>query len=280
MNETRTTQQTTLIPTRLGALHVRVIGEGRTTILWPSMFVDSSTWEPLLGLLPQDRRYVLVDGPGLGRSEPLREVSDISGAAGAAQDLLAGLGVAGPVDWVGNAFGGHVGYKLAAQPGVLRSLVSLSAPVEPITAPLRAKILALLPLLRLAGPVGPVRSAVVDAMLTEASAQDDVIRGIVVDSLERPSRRSLATALRSFILRREDVTSELGAIKVPCLYLASDDRGDWSPADAIRAAERTPRAVAVTIPGARTLIPLEQPALVADQVARFWSGLDGTRDAG
>lgn len=266
-----TTEQTRTVPTRLGDLHVRILGTGPTTVLWPSMFVDSHTWDPLLPLLDPDRRYVLVDGPGLGRSEALTRVSDIAEAADAATDLLAGLEITEPVDWVGNAFGGHVGYKLGTRPGLLRSLVVISAPAEPIAPALRRQIAQLAPLLRLAGPLGPVRSAIVEAMLTDASAADPAIRQVVLDSLARPSRRSLGNALTSFILKRVDVTAELADIEVPSLYVASDDRGDWSPEDAERSAACTPDARAVTITGARTLIPLEQPAALAALLTEFWA---------
>lgn len=269
----------TTVPTRLGGLSVRVVGEGPTTVLWPSMFVDSATWDRLLPLLPIDRRYVLVDGPGLGSSEPLRKVSDIDEAAGAALDLLEQLDIRESVDWLGNAFGGHVGYKLGAMSGVLRSLVALSAPSEPIPAELRKQIMVLRPLLRVAGPVGPVRSAIVRAMLTDRSAADPQIHAAVLRSLGRPSRSSLSRALESFILNRVDVTEELTRIEVPCLFVASDDRGDWAPEGAQRAARLAPNATAVTVTGARTLIPLEQPAEVARLVTGFWEGLAGARAA-
>lgn len=275
---TTTAEHTRTARTRLGNLHVRTANStasGPPVILWPSMFVDSHTWDPLLPLLPADRRYVLVDGPGLGLSEPLTETSDIATAADAAADLLTALEVDGPVDWVGNAFGGHVGFKLGARPGVLRSLVVVSAPAEPIDPALRRKIGLLAPLLRVLGPVGPVRSAIVEAMLTDASAADPRIRQVVLDSLARPTRKSLGTALQSFILNRADVTAELADIAVPSLYVASDDRGDWSPEDAERAAALTPGARAVTIAGARTLVPLEQPEALAAQLRAFWSDLPG-----
>src|SRR6478752_7293506 len=158
------------VPTRLGRLHVRTAGSGPATVLWPSMFVDGRTFDPLLPLLP-GRRLVVVDGPGLGASEPLRRRSTIAEAADAAQDLLtgpdaAGLGLDGPVDWVGNAFGGHVGYELARRPGVLRSLAAVSAPTEPVPPALRRQIGLLGPLLRVLGPVGPVREAILSALLT------------------------------------------------------------------------------------------------------------------
>ena len=266
-------ERTTLVPTRLGRLHVRLVGDGTTTVLWSSMFVDSHTWDRMLPLLPPDRRYVLVDPPGLGLSESLHEATDIAGAADAALDLLTGIGVDGPVDWVGNAFGGHVGFQLAARPGLLRSLVAVSSPAQPIATPLRRKITLLLPLLRTAGPVGPVRTAVLTAMLTDASRACEPLRQVVTESLARPTRRSLALAVRSFILNRVDVTAALRELTVPSLFVASDDRGDWSPQDAEDAASVAPDAAAVTVGRARTLVPLEQPGALADHVRRFWGQL-------
>jgi pimeloyl-ACP methyl ester carboxylesterase len=269
----RPAEATTFVPTRLGRVHVRTIGEGSPTVLWPSMFVDSHTWDLILPFLPQGRRYVLVDPPGLGLSDSLRRASDIAGAADAAVDLLAGLGVDGPVDWVGNAFGGHVGFKLGTRAGVLRSLVAVSSPAQELPAELRKQINLLLPLLRIAGPVGPVRSGILDAMLTEASAAEEAVRRIVVESLGRPTRRSMALAVRSFILNRLDVTAELEDLAVPSLFVASDDRGDWSPEDARAAASVAPDAEAMTIERARTLIPLEQPETLAEHLRRFWDRL-------
>ncbi len=257
--------------TRLGRLHVRTLGEGMPVILWPSMFVDSHTWDPLVSLLPEGRRYMLVDPPGLGRSDPLVSLSDISVAADAAVDMLDALGVEGQVDWIGNAFGGHVGFKLATRSSVLRSLVAISAPAEPVEVALRRQINVMLPVLRLAGPIGPVRKAILEAMLTEASAAQESIRRVVLDSLARHDRRSLALAVRSFILARLDVNAELSDIRVPSLFVASDDRGDWRPEDAEASAALTTHAEAVTIGGARTLIPLEQPTALAAQIRRFWT---------
>ena len=263
------------VPTRLGRLHVRTHGQGPLTVLWPSMFVDGHTWDGLVDrLAPARRRLVLVDGPGLGLSDPLARDSDIAEAADAAVDLLDGLGADGPVDWVGNAFGGHVGFDLATRPGVLRSLVAISSPAEPIAVELRRQINMMLPLLRVAGPVGPVRAAIIEAMLTEASAGDASVLKVVTDSLARPSRRSITRAVRSFILNRVDVTDQLRDNTVPSLFVASDDRGDWSPEDAERAARITPHAEAVVIPGARTLVPLEQPAATARTITDFWQQVE------
>ena len=265
------------LPTRLGSLRARIVGEGRTTILWSSMFVDSTTWDRILPILirgsSEPRRFVLIDPPGLGASEPLRGRSTILGAAAAARDALDALAPEGTVDWLGNAFGGHVGFELARDPRLLRSLIAVSSPVEAIAPGLRRKIQMLAPLLRLAGPVGPVRDAIIDAMLTDASAADPGIRDTVLASLQRPTRASMSLALRSFILDRVDVGDRIPGIAVPALFVASDDRGDWSPEDAERSAATVPGAQAATIARSRTLVPIEQPDALAGLVLRFWAAL-------
>ena len=272
------TERTERIRTRLGTLNARVHGSGRLTILWSSMFVDSRTWDRILPLLIDGsaipRRFVLIDPPGLGLSDPLVRRSTIAEAADAARDALIALGATEPVDWLGNAFGGHVGLDLATDATTLRSLVAISSPTEPIAADLRRKIGVLHPLLRAAGPVGPVRDAIVDAMLTDESASTPGIRQVVLESLLRPTKASMSLALRSFIIDRTDVTGRLTDIRVPSLFVASDDRGDWSPAHAQRAASLAPGAQAVTIAGARTLIPLEQPERLAATIIGFWDQLD------
>lgn len=261
---------TTALPTRLGRLHARIIGDGPTVLAWPSMFVDGHTFDRMIPALTRDRRLVIVDGPGLGCSDPLDHRTSIDEAAGAALEVITALD-AGPVDWLGNAFGGHVGLKLARQDGPLRSLVAVSAPTEPIDDALRRQIRTLLPLVRTVGARGPIRAVVRKAMLTEAAAARPDIRAVVDASLARPTRRSLALAIESFILDRVDVNDELADIRVPSLFVASDDRGDWSPEAARAAAARTPLARAITIPGARTLVPLEQPDRLAAAVTEFWA---------
>ncbi|WP_394553695.1 alpha/beta fold hydrolase [Agromyces sp. MMS24-JH15] len=69
------------------------------------------------------------------------------------------------------------------------------------------------------------------------------------------------------------MTDRLSDIRVPSLFVASDDRGDWSPADAQRTASLAPGAQMVTVAGARTLVPLEQPAQLAEAILGFWDQL-------
>lgn len=220
-------------PTRLGRLHARITGAGPTVVAWPSMFVDGHTFDGMIPALARDRPLVVVDGPGLGLSDPLTRRSAISEAAAAARDVIGALD-AGPVDWIGHAFGGHVGLKLAQHEGVLRSLVAVSAPTESIDDALRRQIRLLLPIVRTVGARGPIPGVVRKAMLTDASAARPEVRAVVDASLARPTRRSLPEAARA-------------------------------------AAALSPLARSVTISGARTLVPLEHPERLAAVITEFWA---------
>ena len=97
------------ITTRVGPLHVQVAGSGPPALLWHSLFVDSTTWDRLRPRLTADRRLVLVDGPNHGANPRQRTSFSLDDCVGAAVDVLDHLSIHGPVDWLGNAWCGHVG---------------------------------------------------------------------------------------------------------------------------------------------------------------------------
>src|SRR4051794_9148102 len=123
------------VATAVGTLAVRVTGTGPPAVLWHSLFVDKRSWDRLVPLLAPHRRLILVDGPGHGASGDSGRPYTLEECAGAAATVLDRLGVAEPVDWVGNAYGGHVGLVLAAHdPGRCRTLATLGTPVAALTA--------------------------------------------------------------------------------------------------------------------------------------------------
>jgi pimeloyl-ACP methyl ester carboxylesterase len=261
------------VATRLGELAVREYGAGPPAVLWHSMFVDSSSWDRMLDSLGERRRLLVVDAPGFGASAELTRVTTIKECAAAAVDLLDGLGIDEPVDWVGNAFGGHVGYQLVADaPSRIRSLVAISSPLEPLDRGMRTKLRVLRPVLALLGPVNFLVDMVADAQLTDFSrAADPAAVAIIRDSMGRQTRRSLSNTLASFIIGRRSLAAEAEQCRVPALFVASDDRGEWSPEDAAAAAARIPGARSVTVSWARTLVPVEQPVALAAAISQFWA---------
>jgi pimeloyl-ACP methyl ester carboxylesterase len=258
------------VPTVLGELAVREVGSGPTAVLWHSMFVDSTSWDRVVGELSAHRRLLLIDGPGHGRSDPMSRRSSIDECAVAALSALDALAPGSAVDWVGNAWGGHVGMSMASRYGErIRSLVALSSPTQPIDD--RSTIAALALILRLVGPVPFLVSKIAEAQLTDVSRAHPSTLRILTDALARTERRSLARAVRSFIVDRADATESLASIVAPALFLASDDRGEWSPDAAAQAAASARNARSAVVTGARTLLAVEQPAAVAELITAFWA---------
>jgi pimeloyl-ACP methyl ester carboxylesterase len=262
------------VQTGLGRLGFRRMGSGPVAVLWHSMFVDSHTWDRALDALAEDRTLIVLDGPGFGVSDGLRHRTTMSEAVRSASEVVASLGV-GAVDWVGNAWGGHIGIELAvAHPEQVRSLVAISSPTEPNSPALIRQIRALIPIFAVFGAVGPVRNAIIQGLLTDSSRRDPHQVRIVTEGIARPTRRSYINAIRSFVLARKDITDLLPRISAPTLFVTGDDRAEWSPEQLIAATARTPGARSAIIAGARTLVPLEQADAMTDLVRGFWRSVE------
>jgi pimeloyl-ACP methyl ester carboxylesterase len=263
---------TATIATRLGRLHVETAGSGLPAVLWHSLFVDSTTWNLLRAPLAAERRLVLIDGPNHGGSPPVRHPFTLDDCAGAAVDVLDHLGIREPADWLGNAWGGHVGILFAARhPDRCRSLIALGAPVQPLSDADRRRIRLLSALYRIAGP-GPVIKPLVDALLgPQARAEDTRAAAIIAGAFRRAERRGMFDAIRWLSLRRRDLTPELDRSRTPTLLTTNPDDPEWAPAAASAAAAHLRDGALVILPGSGRVGPLLQAApAVAGLVTAFW----------
>lgn len=258
------------VPTRLGPLHVETVGEGPPALLWHSLFVDSTTWVRLRPGLAATRRLVIVDGPAHGRSAAPAGRFTLEECAGAALDVLDHLGISEPVDWLGNAWGGHVGIVFAAaNPSRCRSLATIGTPVHALTPPERRQIALLVPLYRVAGPVRPVLSALTAALLGTGADPEAV--AVVSAAFAGAGRAGMARAIRSASLDRPDLTSTLARITAPTLFAAATDDPTWTPTNAAAAASLLPHGTTTALAGAGHVAPLFDAApAVADLLTAFW----------
>jgi pimeloyl-ACP methyl ester carboxylesterase len=260
------------IPTRLGELHVEVTGDGPPAVLWHSMFVDSRSWQRITPELARRRTLILVDGPSSGASDPLTRTSSIAECATVAADVLDALHITGPVDWVGNAWGGHVGIQIAAtRPERILTLVAIGTPTQPLDGRPRRNVRVLRPVYRLIGGRGPIAAGLLDALLTEATrANDPEAAEIVLGAFRRAGRAGMARAMQSFVLDRPDLSAAARAIDAPVRFIATDDRGEWTPAQATTMAAQMRAADVVIISESRALPNLEAPAAVVAAITEFW----------
>jgi pimeloyl-ACP methyl ester carboxylesterase len=263
----------TRVPTRLGDLRVEVCGAGPPAVLWHSLFVDSTTWERVRGPLSAVRRLIIIDGPSHGGSAAASRIFTLDDCAGAALDVLDHLGVSAPVDWVGNAWGGSVGILVAAAfPDRCRSLVTIGTPVHPLTRQERIKYTLLVGLYRLTGPIGPLITAVSDALLGSHSAvRKPADARLIGDAVRRATRKGLYLAMRSVMLNRRDLTPELGAVTVPTLVVAGADDAMWTSDQARAAASLPSRGTCGVVPGGGHVAPLLEGAVaLTEALTAFW----------
>lgn len=262
-----------MVETHLGALAVRVRGEGPVAVLWHSLFVDDSTWNRVEDDLARARRLVIITGPGHGASQDPGRRYNMDECAEAAADVLAALGIDEPVDWVGNAWGGHVGVVFAARwPERCRTLVTLGTPIQSYTMSERLPIWIVLPVIRVFGPMGFIGTGIRDALLSPTTrAQDPKADALVADCLHGMNRAALVNALVSISLRRPDLTSRLAQIRCPTLFVTGSDHTGWTPEQAHTASRLLADGATEVIPNVAYLIPLEAPDRTVQLISDFWS---------
>lgn len=266
-----------LVSTCLGPLHVGQAGSGPPVVLWHSLWVDSRSWGPLVNALAAHRRVLTIDGPGYGRSGPIHRDFTLDDCATAAREVLYQLGIDEPVDWVGNAWGGHVGITLAAgRPHRLRSLVTIAAPPTPVGRRQRwTKTYPLALIYRLTGPNRFITRALFDTLIgPKAAAAQPERAAQMVSAFKDADRESIRRTIR-FMHSWHALTDELPTITIPTLLITGDIADQhWRPADAQAAAATMPNARAVAVTGAGHLGPLLLDVdLIADTIGEFWKSL-------
>jgi pimeloyl-ACP methyl ester carboxylesterase len=263
----------TTVPTRLGPLHVQTLGSGPPAVLWHSLFVDSTTWVRVRQPLAAERRLVLIDGPAHGHNPPVARRFTLGDCAGAAADVLDRLGIGEPADWLGNAWGGHVGIVFAAAyPGRCRTLTAIGAPVHALTPPERRRIALLASLYRICGPVRPLVNPLVDALLgPRARTGDPEGAAIVAGAFRRAGRPGMYAAIWWLSLGRPDLTPVLDTIGTPTLLTTGAHDPMWTSSNARAAADHLTQGALVILPGAGHIGPLLQaPSDVTELITRFW----------
>lgn len=246
------------VSTDLGRLHVRRTGTGPPVVLWHSLFVDSRSWGPLVDVLAGDRTVYTIDGPSHGRSEAVRRDFTFEELVIAAEQALDRLGLTEPVDWVGNAWGGHIGIRLAVS-GRLRTLTTIGTPVQGFT--LGEKLTMAWPLVgmyRLTGANGLIVKQLFDSLLGAESiaAQPDQAATIMA-SFREANRKGMYHAMRSMMLHRTGIEDLLGNIKVPTLVMpVCDDVTGWRPDEARRSCAVIPDCRVEEVAGTGHISPL------------------------
>lgn len=261
-----------LISTKVGELSVQRVGSGPAVLFWHSMMVDRTQWSRITADLAADHLLILIDGPGHGHSGIPPEHYTLDDCADAAATVLDALGI-DSVDWVGNAWGGHVGLVFADRyPDRCRSLVAIGTPTVPLARKERVETRVLAMLYRRLGASKLLRNAICDTLVSRGSRKaDPQARQLVADGFARADRTGMHRSILAMMLHRPDLGSRLAGITVPTVVMTGRSDKLWPPTLAELSAAELPHGSCVVIEDASRLPPLERPAEVLSQLRAFWA---------
>jgi pimeloyl-ACP methyl ester carboxylesterase len=262
MEAGRESRRTETIATRLGPLSVTCHGTaGPAVVLWHSMFLDGRSFDSILPVLTDGRSVFVIDGPGHGASPGPQTRYSLDDCADAAREVLDHLGLE-KVDWVGNAWGGHVGVVLATRaPSRVRSLVAMSSPMQALRGLERLKLTALARVFAVVGWRPWLLEAVKDGLLLpETRARHPETEAYVAKAATTPGRERTLRAINSVMLGRRSLVDRLSSIEVPALFITSPRDPMWLPELARAHVRQLRRGRLEIMPETRHAPSLEDPA--------------------
>jgi pimeloyl-ACP methyl ester carboxylesterase len=283
-----------------GDLRLLPVGEGRDigyydrghgeTILLVHAGVFSDWFAPLSDQLPDDRfRVVRMRRSGYRSTAPPAGHLSLAKHARHAAVLLDALGT-GPAHWVGHSSSCLIGLQLAQdRPDLVASLTLLEpAPGGELSGPAAGQFVA-----------ATLRPAIQALSADDlAGAFDRFMRGIggpgypaIITSQLGPDSLDVARAESEFFFTDEAPAvqewafgpGQAARITQPTLVLLGADSPRLTPlmAETVqRLAAMLPRARTQTLPGCSHLMPLQQPAALAQLITRFIDSIAAASTAG
>jgi pimeloyl-ACP methyl ester carboxylesterase len=264
-------------------------GDGSPVVLLGGLMMDASLWEGVIAELPADHRYIAPTLPLGAHRLPMREDADLSlsGVARLVEEFLARLDLS-DVTLVGSDTGGAIVQLVATDgdrrvsrivlvscdafdnfpPGLTGKTLVLSGKLPPRLFGLFMQQLRLRPLRRLPISFG---------WLTKRG--DGVVKGWLRPVLQQQGiRRDSVRLLRAISAQKDlmlEAATALPGFDGPALVVwASQDRV-MPPEHGRRLADLLPQGRLVEVADSYTLVPLDQPAALAELIGDFIAGVAG-----
>jgi pimeloyl-ACP methyl ester carboxylesterase len=219
---------------------------------------------------------LIVDGPGHGQSEGLKEAFSIDDCADAGIGVLDALDVRQAI-WIGAAWGGHVGTAAAIRhPDRLRGLITMNAPMGAWRGRQRALFWSTYWLLRLVGRPRALARKIASAQIAPARLTDrPAVIDPIVDCIVDSERGAFLAAVRSAMLDRPSLIPRLGAVNVPTLFISGTEDPLFPIEVAREQAGAIPDARFEAVAGTAHQSLWESPEQVLPRLRAFISALDG-----
>lgn len=262
-----------------GRIRYREAGEGKAVVFVHGFLVDGRLWDGVVDRLSDRCRCIAPDWPIAAHQVAMNPDADLSPTGIAA--LIAGFLEALQLDdvtIVGNDSGGAISQVLVTRrPARIGRLVLTNCDTHDNFPPGIFK--AMPPLAKLPGGMtllsAPFRIGALARTAFKPFARTpippDLVASWMRPSLSDPGVKRDATKVTAGMDKRYtlEAAERLSESELPLLLT-------WAPGDkffpisyAERLQKTTPNARLVRIPDASTFVPLDQPALLADEIATF-----------
>ena len=226
-------------------------------VLLHGVGLDHRMWDRCA---PQLSRVSTPDLPGHGAGEPIPPDATLDDLADA---VLRGL--PGPAHLVGFSLGALVAQQIALRaPTAVRSLVLVSS-VAARSPEQAGAVRARLDAAEL-DFAATAEAAVQRWMTPDWQAREPELTAQLRSTLLGNDPDSYRTAYRIFATADADLAERLSAITAPTLAITGADDPGSTPAMTEHLAATIPHARAVVVPGARHLLPLEDPARLCAEI--------------
>jgi len=258
------------VETALGPLFAVAIGQGRETlVLWPSIFTDHHVYNELVRALGHRYRFLLIDGPGHGRSKGTETVFSMAACGEAIAQVMDAFDLEKAAVG-GTSWGGLAAAELALRvPERVSGLILMNTPMEIDGAKpnLKSRMIAL-------GARWFLRfKAFRNGVAKSFFAADSLKRNRVYlrafhAMLREANAKRLSIAIRSVILHGAPLKVRLPHIKVPTLVIAGTDDEMYPLETQAAAALQVPQARFDPVPG-RHISAIDATESVADAIQSF-----------
>jgi 3-oxoadipate enol-lactonase len=247
------------------ALDVEIVGKGRDLVLLHSLLSDRSSFEPLAARLKGERRLILVNLPGFGKSRAAG--STIGDYANRIAALFDELALPPETDVLGNGLGGFVGLSLAIRHGLRFDRLVLVGSAIAFPEAGRATFRALADKVEQDG-MAAVTGVAMRRMFPERFivANREVIAGREA-VFERIDRKVFASACRA--LATLDLDGDLARVRNPTLIVVGELDEATPPALGHALKERLAAADLIELPGLGHCPHIQDPDAFVAATAPF-----------
>jgi pimeloyl-ACP methyl ester carboxylesterase len=248
-------------------LHHTERGGGMNLVLVHGFPLDGRIWDEALDRLGKQRRVIVVDLPGFGKSQSA-DAFTMESMADALHSHLKEIGAL-PCVLGGLSMGGYAALAYAEKyPMDLKGLLLIDTRAEGDSTEGKAGRAKMIDLVREKGSKAVAEQMMGKMICDETRNKKSAVANRLREIMESCPPKTIENALAA-MRDRKDRTEMLASIAVPTLVIVGDQDAITPIACAELMQENIPQAEMVVVPSSGHMSPMENPNAVSDAIEGF-----------